>query len=72
MSDAEFDRLSLEIDLSKTTSNQKMDSFFKKHFNPSTGVWIRKHPELDKLRYLYYVLYKKEELNELIRRSICR
>lgn len=53
MSDSEFDRLSLEVDTSVSTGNQMMDAFFKKHFDPSTGQWVHKHPEKHKLRHMY-------------------
>ena len=59
MSDAEFDALSNLIDVKVKTGNKKLDSFFKKEFTPCTGMWIRKHPELDKLRKLYNKLYKE-------------
>lgn len=53
MSDAEFDRLSLEVDVSIKTGNRKLDNFFSKHFDPSTGQWVHKHPEKRKLRDIY-------------------
>jgi len=49
-SDEEFDEASKMIDLSILTSRPDLDAFFKEHFNPSTGVWIHKHPELDQVR----------------------
>lgn len=59
ISDEEYDKMSLEVDTSIKTSNRKMDNFFKKHFDPSTGVWVRKHPEIRKLSYLYGKYYKE-------------
>jgi hypothetical protein len=59
MSDAEFDKMCLEVDLKVDTGNKKMDSYFKKNFDSSTGQWIRKHPELDKIADLYERYYKK-------------
>jgi len=35
-----------------------MDNFFKTEFNPSTGQWIHKHPELDKIKIIYHKYYK--------------
>jgi hypothetical protein len=49
MSDATYDRLCLEVDTSITTGNKRLDTFFKRHFDPNTGVWVRKHPEPRKL-----------------------
>ncbi len=59
MPDHEFDKMCLQVDLKVDTGNKKMDSYFKKNFDPSTGQWIRKHPELDKIADLYVRYYKK-------------
>ena len=56
--DAEFDRLSQEIDLTITTGNEEMDSFFAREFIADSGMWIRKHPELDKIKGLYENFYR--------------
>lgn len=53
ISDAEFDKKCLEVDLSVDTGNKKLDNYFKKCFDPSTGQWIHKHPELEKVRQIY-------------------
>ena len=58
MSDSEFDKLCTQVDLSVDTGNTKLDSWFKKNFDPSTGQWIHKHPDLLKIRYLYENHYK--------------
>jgi len=56
ISDAEFDALCREIDPQVTTGNILLDKFFKTEFDPSTGSWIHKHPQLDKIKSLmkYY------------------
>lgn len=59
MSDGDFDQLCKKVDLSVKTGNRKMDAFFKKHFDPSTGQWIHNHPDQSKLRHLYEKYYKK-------------
>lgn len=59
ISDTEFDALCKQVDLKINTGNQKLDRFFKNHFDPSTGQWIHKHPELDKLAVLYNKYYYK-------------
>lgn len=56
MSDAEFDSLSLTVDPRVTTGNKKLDAFFREHFEPDTGVWVRQHPEPEKLRDIYFRL----------------
>ena len=47
--DHAYDMLSKNIDLNIKTGNDKMDKFFSEHFDPSTGMWIYKHPELNKM-----------------------
>ena len=58
MSDADFDELSKQIDVTVKTGNRKLDNFFKKHFQPDTGMWIRKHPERSKLDFIYKNYYQ--------------
>jgi NAD-dependent DNA ligase len=58
MSDADFDNLCREIKVNESTGNEKMDNFFKTEFNPSTGQWIHKHPELNKIAEIYKKYYK--------------
>ena len=60
MSDHEFDDLSLKINPNQETGNVLLDKFFKNHFEPHTGMWIRIHPEIGKLKYLYETYYKKK------------
>ena len=58
--DAEFDRLSQEIDLTITTGNEEMDSFFAREFIADSGMWIRRHPNLKRVKELYENFYKTE------------
>lgn len=58
MSDGEFDRLSELVDLSIKTGNRKMDNFFNKHFEPATGMWVRKHPDKAGLENIYQRYFK--------------
>jgi hypothetical protein len=53
MTDGDYDRLCLEVDPSISTGNRKLDAFFRKHFDPSTGSWVHYHPEKHKLRHIY-------------------
>ena len=55
ISDGDYDRLSNKIDKNRSTGNKKLDKFFREEFEPDTGQWIHKHPELDKLRALYFM-----------------
>ena len=58
MSDAEFDELALKIKPEEKTGNRKLDNFFKKHFQPDTGMWIHAHPETEKLSNIYETYFK--------------
>lgn len=53
MSDSDFDKLCLQIDPSVNTGHPVLDKFFREKFDPSTGMWIRDHPELNKVEMLY-------------------
>lgn len=53
VSDAEFDKACLEIDLSVATDRPELDEWFKDNFSPYTGQWIHNHPELKKLKDIY-------------------
>ena len=58
MSDADFDELAKQIDPRVTTGHAILDQFFRTEFQPDTGQWIHKHPELDRVRQLYLKFYK--------------
>lgn len=49
MNDNTFDAMCKQVDLTVDTTRPDLDSFFREHFDPSTGVWIHHHPELDKV-----------------------
>lgn len=53
MSDAEYDELSKQIDTSIKTGAKQHDEFFRKHFDPNTGMWIRQHPFLRAVERTY-------------------
>lgn len=57
MTDAEFDRLALSIRPQIMTGRINLDAFFLGRFSPDTGMWIHQHPELSKVRDLYYRRY---------------
>jgi hypothetical protein len=59
ISDAEYDKLSYQIRKDMKTGNKLLDRFFNREFEPHTGQWIRKHPELDKLKAMYFVMKNK-------------
>lgn len=53
VSDSVFDEEAKKVNLSIDTGNLKMDKWFKENFQPYTGSWIMKHPELDKIKNIY-------------------
>ena len=61
MSDNEFDSLAKKINVNEKTGNRKLDNFFKKHFETDTGMWIRKHPELNKIDFIYQKYRKNND-----------
>lgn len=52
MSDADFDAECLAVDLSIDTENAEMDAWFRKRFQPHTGMWIHKHPYLGRIHQI--------------------
>lgn len=64
MSDGDYDALSLLVDPNVDTGAPDLDFFFSEEFDPSTGQWIRKHPELDQVERLYHYL-KHQGLTKL-------
>lgn len=61
MSDHKFDRMCLRVNLDQSTSNKEMDAWFKKHFQPHTGMWIRKHPYKERLKELAQFILKEQQ-----------
>ena len=47
MSDAEWDKEALEIDVNKSCGCEILDAWHKRNFDPNTGVWARYHPMSD-------------------------
>lgn len=56
--DALFDIHCGLVDLNIRTDRPDLDLWFVMHFKPHTGMWIRSHPELDKIRSIYERYYK--------------
>lgn len=50
VSDAIFDETCRAINLKISTGNSKIDSWFKKNFQPHTGQWVGSHPHKEILR----------------------
>lgn len=62
MSDAEFDQLSVNIDLSIKTRRPELDAWFKRNFEPHTGMWIHSHPEKNLLDYFAKLILKDRDI----------
>lgn len=69
MSDAEFDKLAYGINQKMDTwkdqtckerqaYSKKHDKFFRDIFQPFTGMWIRRHPDLIGIKQIYERNYK--------------
>lgn len=56
MSDAMFDRLSLRVNPKRSTGHAEIDAFFREHFDPCTGSWIHRHPDLPGVRRTYLLV----------------
>jgi hypothetical protein len=56
VSDAFFDSESKKVDLTITTTRPDMDAWWIMNFTPHSGMWVRNHPELEKLRSRYMAL----------------
>lgn len=69
LTDKQYDELSRAINPRMATGNPRIDFFFKTHFDPDTGLWIHKHPELEKLEQLYMRVYYPFLYRDKIRRA---
>lgn len=63
VSDAKYDETCKAVDLSQATGNPKLDKWFKDNFDPDTGMWVRDHPEIEKLERLFNSLMRKQPQN---------
>jgi hypothetical protein len=59
MSDDEYDQLALEITPGRPTGHPVLDDFFRRSFSPDTGMWVRNHPELERLAAVYATYWRK-------------
>jgi len=60
MSDGQFDEMCKQVDLSVTTGYRKLDNYFKKYFNPDTGMWVRAHPDKRGEKTIYIRYHKND------------
>ena len=66
MSDSEFDKLAYTIRPHEKTGRATLDRFFRTHFEPDSGVWVRRHPEIGKLNRLYFAHYREDRIEDLL------
>lgn len=59
MSDGDFDKLALTVDLSVKTGSW-LDVWFEKNYSPDTGQWIHKHPDTKGIANIYERYYNKQ------------
>jgi hypothetical protein len=59
MSDSEFDELAKSIDLTVDTRRPDLDKWFRKYFDPFTGMWIHRHPERRRIEQLAKFVIEK-------------
>lgn len=62
MTDGEFDKQCRKVNVNFPTGNKRLDNWFKKNFDPSTGQWIHNHPDRKRLKQIYEKHYKNREL----------
>lgn len=58
VSDKKFDNECDKINDETDTGNKEMDKFFKNEFDPFTGLWIYKHPNLKGIKNIYEKHFK--------------
>lgn len=68
--DGLFDPESMMVDLTMMTDRPDLDAWFRKEFEPCTGMWIHKHPELDRIEELYINHVQPENVASVQRSAI--
>lgn len=53
VSDAVFDVESYQVNLNIATNRPDLDYWFMGFFQPCTGMWIHKHPDLERIKEIY-------------------
>ena len=59
--DAECKRINVNIN----TGNRKLDKFFKEKFDPSTGMWVHQHPDIEGLKRIIKLKQGRVKVKEL-------
>ena len=66
VSDGQFDEIAREININVDTLRPDLDAFFRAQFDPCTGSWIYRHPELSSVARMHseMVLRQKDSTLE--------
>lgn len=67
--DQTFDRYCQAVDIAVHTNRPDLDAWFRNEFDPSTGLWIRDHPELEIIRHHAENLVRHLEAEEKAKRK---
>lgn len=61
MSDEDYDELAKRVhrQIKVATGEGRLDRWFKRHFNPDTGMWIHRHPDLSGIINIHARYYHK-------------
>lgn len=59
VSDDEFDRECMAVDVRIDTGRPELDEWWRGHFQAHTGQWIHGHPELARVAELFNNEYRK-------------
>lgn len=70
MTDRQYDQLSERVYLERNiaTGNYRLDRFFQKNFDPNTGLWVRKHPDIAGLENIYARYFQPKQRQRKRRR----
>ena len=75
MTDAAYDELSERVHSQRNvaTGNHRLDRFFQRSFDPDTGLWVHRHPDIAGLERIYaqvwYPMLYADELKRQRRRE---
>lgn len=57
VSDHDYDRMARAVCPTVSTGHPLLDEFFRSHYSPDSGMWIRHHPELSGIINIYNRYY---------------
>lgn len=62
VTDTVFDVESYQVNLNIETDRLDLDYWFRANFQPCTGMWIHKHPDLSRVKELYERFFKHDRM----------